>query len=216
MEMQHFTQTVQKYAGSSDELAERASESTLEVLGALVTKSDQRALARQLPSPLSEAIQRSSPDQTFDLETFYDRIEVGESVEGALQLEHAQAVCQALAQTVDSEMRTRLARHLPEEYEHLFEPRKVPAAKPRRHRDVAEDTRKLSSGRPGSSKPLSEASSGAAHSNSVAESSNPRGDRKLSTGHGSPHEGRDLATGRPDGQVVPPEEREESADTSEE
>ncbi len=214
MEMQSFTTIVQKHSGSSDELAERAAESTVEVLGQLLIRSDQRALARQLPAPLADAVQRHRPNGTFELETFYDRIEVGEEVEGALQLEHAQAVCQALAETVDSEMRTRIVNHLPDGYEHLFDVREIPAARRRRQRKSSENSNKLSSGRPGSSKPLSEAQSGAAHSNSVVESENPRGDRKLSTGQGSPHEGRDLATGRPDGQV-PADPREEHSESTE-
>ncbi len=201
MELSHFLEHVKKHAGTSEEVAREASDQTLEVLGELLTESTQHAVARELPDELAEALQRCRPDGDFGLEEFYERIQLREEPPGGYNVEHAQAVCMGMSETLDDETRTRLQNSVPDEYRELFEPREIDEIqRAERHGSREADDRKLSSGRPGSSRPLSEAK-GSAHSDSVVNADEPRASRKLASSHGSPHEGRDLSTGRPDGDV---------------
>ena len=207
MQMSQFISAVQKHSGSSEAVARRAAINTLEVFGQLLLKADQEAVAEQLPDELAEAIQRHKSDQTFELEEFYDRIDVKHEAGKSFQIEHAQAVLEAMAELMDKETRRRIIKHLPDEYGELVTPRDIKEVHGPEHH-VTEEGNKMSTGRPGSSHPLSEATSDA-HTHSVARSDNPHGGRKLSTGHQSPNEGHDLATGRPDGKFVPPPGEEE-------
>ena len=200
MQLREFLEAVRRRAGSTESDARVASKKTLEVFGELLTRADREAVAEQLPRSLANALQRGEPGRDFDLDTFYERVVVDDGAEQGFQLEHAQAVCAALAELVDAEVRKRLQAHLPEEFRELLQPREIPELeqKPRRQ-DIEQNARKLSTGRPGGSRPLNEAK-GAGHSNSVAKSDNPRGGRKLSTSSGAPNEGHDLATGSPPGE----------------
>ena len=208
MDMQDFLASVQKHAGSSEKVARRAAIKTLEVFGQLLTRAEQRAVANQLPDELAEAVQRHNPGRDFDIDEFYNRIQIKHDAAKSFQMEHAQAVMETLANWVDYETRTRLTRHLPDAYGELLSPREIQEVHGPDRYVTRDKGRKLSSGKPGSKNPLNEATSDA-HSNSVARSGNPYGERKLSTGKPSPNEGHDLATGRPDGKFVPPKDEVE-------
>jgi uncharacterized protein (DUF2267 family) len=208
MQMERFLSAVQKHSGSSEEVARRASIDALEVFGQLLLKTDQKAVADELPDELADAIRRHQPGRTFGVEELYDRIEVKHDASKSFQIEHAQAVLEALGRLIDKETRRRIVKHLPEEIGELVTPRDIKEVHGPEHHVTEESGRKMSTGKPGSSHPLSEGTSDA-HSNSVANADNPHGARKLSTGRQSPNEGHDLATGRPDGKFVPPEEEQE-------
>lgn len=197
MDMQSFLATVQKYAGSAEAVAERAARKTLEVLGELLTHRDREVLARDLPDDLREPLFARSNGSGFDRDTFYEKVIVQENANRSFHLEHAQAVCTAVTETVDSETAQRVRTRLPDSIAELFEPRDIPTAD-RSRRDVGAGSRKLSSGRPGSSRPISEADSKVGHRNSVVSRDNPHGNRKLSTGQGA----RDLASGKAAGDVA--------------
>lgn len=200
MELGEFLEAVRRHAGSSQKDARKASKKTLEVFGELLTRADREALAEQLPRSLSNALQRGEPGREFEIDDFYERIVIEDDAEQGFQLEHAQAVLVALGELVDVETRKRLQAHLSDEYAELLEPRDVPEVeRKRRAADVEENGRKLSTGKPGSSRPLNEARGGG-HTDSPAQTETPREDRKLSTGKGGPNEGHDLATGTPPGE----------------
>ena len=198
MNDEQFILAVQRHAGDDEEVARRAAHKTLEVFGELLTEPDQKTLAEALPDELAEAIRVRKPDESYEVDEFYRRVDIEHDQTTGFQVEHAQAVLAALADLVDRETRIRLQKHLPDGYGPLLEPREIPEYDgSKHHEDSRNESRKLSSGRPGSRQPLSEATSDA-QSDSVVESDNPHGDRKLSSGSESPNEGHDLATGRPD------------------
>lgn len=197
MNYEQFILAVQRHAGDGEEVARRAAEKTLGVFGELLTESDQKALADELPDTLADAIQTRRAGESYNLDEFYRRIDIGHDQSAGFQVEHAQAVLAALADVLDRETRVRLQKHLPDEYKPLLEPREIPEYDGSQHHDSRTEARKLSTGKPGPEHPISEAESDA-QSGSVVESENPHGDRKLSTGKSSPNEGHDLATGKPD------------------
>lgn len=193
MELDEVLETVRHRAGSTEKDALRASKQTLEVLGALLTRADREALADQLPRSLANALRRRDPGEDFGLDQFYEEVLVDEEGKKGFQIEHAQAVCAALAELVDGETNKRLKAHLPEEFQELLEPREIPEIreKPRGH-DIDKNGRKLSTGRPGSSRPLAEARGGG-HAESLASRENPHAGRKLSSGAVSPNDGSDFS-----------------------
>lgn len=200
MELGAFLELVCRHAGSSQQDARRASKKTLEVFGELLTRADREATAEQLPRSLSNALRRGEPGQQFEIGEFYDRIVIEDDADQGFEVEHAQAVLVALGEMVDHETRKRLQAHLEEEYADLLEPKEIPEVDRRRRGDDIEETRStLSTGKPGSSRPLNEAD-GDGHPDSPANTDSPRESRKLSTGEGGPNEGHDLATGTPPGE----------------
>lgn len=200
MELGEFLEAVRRHAGSSQKDARQASKKTLEVFGELLTRGDREALVEQLPRSLANALQRGEPGLDFEIEEFYDRIVIEDEAEQGFQLEHAQAVLVALGELIDTETRKRLQAHLDDAYAELLEPREIPEIERKRRTDDNEENgRKLSTGKPGSSRPLNEARGGG-HRNSPARTDSPREHRKLSSGKGGPNEGHDLATGKPPGE----------------
>ncbi len=115
--------------------------------------------------------------------------------------EHAQVVCQVLSEAVGVEGRQHLRVHLPRAMADLFTPRATSSPPPTHihpHHVEPGEGRTLASGRPGSTNPLSGATS-AAHRDSIARSDDPHADTKLSSAHGLSAEQHNetLAGGRP-------------------
>lgn len=182
--------------------AERAVEATLRVLAERLDEADARAVARQLPPRLASLMRADEHGAEFGLADLYDRVARLEGVNRSFAAEHAQVVCQVLCDYLDDEGRKHLRVHVPPEIADLFTPR-PPAAPLRaedrpRHRAPPGSGRTLASGRPGSSRPLSEAD-GWAHTDSVVRSADPYADRKISSARGTTQEveGETLATGKP-------------------
>lgn len=167
MQMSQFIQAICKHSGSSEKAARRAATKTLEVFGELLTDTDRKAVSRQLPSELADAIATGRSGREFGIDEFYERINVRKGAARGFQIEHAQAVCAALADALDYETRIRLQNHLSEEFARLLEPRDIPGVQNGSRRETSHSGRKLSTGRPGSTNPINEAG-GIAHRNSVA------------------------------------------------
>ena len=203
MTYEQFILAVQRHAGDDQQIARRAAHVTLEVFGELLSEADQGALADQLPDELAGDVGARPAEEAYALDEFYRRLDIEHDQSVGFQIEHAQAVLAALVDLIDRETRVRLQKHLPEQFQPLLEPREIPEHDgSKHHEDSRTESRKLSTGKPGSAHPLNEAE-GDAQSDSVATSDNPHGDRKLSSGSDSPNEGHDLATGKPDPE--PPE-----------
>ena len=192
METDAVIQTIRGRTGLDEEAALGAAAATLQTLGELLSAKDRKHFGKKLPEAMERYLNNSKADQAFDLDTLYARVAQREGVAMGFGMEHAQAVCQALAQHASKDDRVFLQRRLPDAFEVLFEPPGVKSVSPRHEEGPgsAETTPREtpeqgvnSPGRP-------------VHSGSVAATHNPHGDRKLSTGHGSPNKGRDLATGR--------------------
>lgn len=182
-------------------LADRASailaaEATLEALGECLPAVDAHDLAAALPPALSGAVQRTGRHGAMTAEQLFERVSRQEEVRLGLAVEHAEAVCEALAEQLEPELRTRLQLHLPGQLAALFSPRRFENADPPPHQPGSGRGHTLASGRPGSAHPLSEAAPPGAQHDSVVATENPHSDSKLSSGH-APAGAETLATGHP-------------------
>ncbi len=178
------------------EEAERAIRATVEVLGDRLPLIDVAPVASELPREIAARLERAPHGQDLSAEELYQRVAEREGIALGLARERAQVVCKELAEILPKEARAHLVLHAPPDVAALFEPSRGwgdapprPHAKPRRTRGLAE-------ARPGSRRPLSETRPHG-HAHSIAESDNPHGDSKLSSGSTSAEEeGDTFARGR--------------------
>lgn len=207
MRYEHFLEEVREHTGvDSTSQALRIARITLRVLGEALLEHDRQNVAAGLPDPLARALTAGPSGKRVTARSFYDRIARREGVRPGFGLEHAQVVCQALTHTLRDETLLYLESRLPPDLAELFVDRRsahgsIPVVRPH-HRNETETIRgrTLATGRPGSSRPLSEARPDNAHSESVIKSANPHGDRKISSSHTGEEalpEGDTMATGRP-------------------
>lgn len=134
-----------------------------------------------------------------DLASFYERVAHREGYELGVALEHAQCVCRALAEALGEDGRRQLVSHLPDALGELFALPPSPAPHtPVASTGVEQHPRTLAEGRTGSSRPLAEARPELAHTHSVAKTSSPHADTKLSSSTGTTQEREDetLALGK--------------------
>jgi uncharacterized protein (DUF2267 family) len=217
MNLDLLLETAMARAGIEDrDRATRASEAVVEVLAECLPGGDAADLAEALPAPLAAAARRARQHRPVDVAELFQRVSSAEEVRYGLAIEHGEAVCEALGQHLDPELRARLQRHLAAEWAALFEPRTNSSPEPSPddadawHGTPPGQGHTLASGRPGSRHPLSEAAPPAAQSGSVVASSNPHADRKLSTATAAP--AADLATGRPGSEESLADARDERKD----
>lgn len=194
---ERLLQEVAARAGlSSREATESAVAATLETLGERLLPLDASFVASELTEPLARMVRsRSSPGE-FDLPDFYARVARREGVAPGFGREHATVVCQALAELLPEETSFHLRQRLPGGFAELLQPRPE-LARPAHLHPIETRPSTLSSGRPGSQRPLSEASSDRAQVDSVARSGNPHAATKLSstTGMSTERDHRTLAEG---------------------
>ncbi len=146
---------------TSPEQARAVAEATLEAVGELLVDRDRLRLAQALPTPFGEALRRGAPGQDFDLEDFYRRVQRREGVAPGFGVEHAQAVCLAIAAALGEELTVYLVRRLPDEFAPLFSRRRFePTAPPDAHHTAPQVAAgfgsTLSTGRFGSRDPVAE------------------------------------------------------------
>jgi uncharacterized protein (DUF2267 family) len=145
---------------TSPEQARAVAEATLEALGEQLFDRDRIRLAEALPAPFGEALRRGAPGQDFGLDDFYRRVQRREGVAPGFGVEHAQAVCLAIAAALGEELTVYLVRRLPDEFAPLFRRRRLePTVPPDAHHApqvAAGYGRTLSTGRFGSRDPLAE------------------------------------------------------------
>ena len=161
--------------------ADAAVASAIDALAQQLGGSDRAFIAAQLPPGLAAAVQRPSPSAALRASDLYAQLATSGEISLGSAVEHAKAACSALAEFVDAEARSLLARRLPPAWAALFSP--VTFAT---ERDVSAGTlpghgHTLATGRPGSRRPLAEAAPSAAQSDSVVTADNPHGDSKLSS-----------------------------------
>lgn len=145
------------FSGRAD--AERAIEATLAAVGERLPDATVGLLAQCLPGPLSRQLLRREHHRDFDLPELYELVSERERVSPGFAREHAQVVCQAVADELDAATLAGLREALPGGIAALFTPRPPSPAPPRPVRHHARRRGTLSEGRPGSSRPLSEAGS---------------------------------------------------------
>jgi hypothetical protein len=136
-----------------------------------------------------------------DFDDLIDGVEWRERTNSSIACEHATAVLEVFARSLDPDARESLSAHLPASIARRLAARSTigTSAGRRPAHDPREPMHTLATGRPGSLHPLSEARPDTAHAESVARSANPHGDTKLSSTHGLTQERlqETLAEGRP-------------------
>jgi uncharacterized protein (DUF2267 family) len=214
MAFENIVQRVQELAPFEDaEQVKGALIATLHVLRQRLTSDDAHWLAQELPLPLADVLLEESYDSDFAVQEFFERVALHERVRSGIAVERVQVVCRALGESLSNEALTRLKGHLPE-YAPLFTPPELTAppdqATVSRKSESRDNTlaggrpggsRPISSSRPGSRRPLSEAHPDRAHTHSVARSSDPHVETKISSARGltQEREHESLATGKAPG-----------------
>jgi uncharacterized protein (DUF2267 family) len=204
MSYEHLVGEVQLRAGfETPEEAERVIAVAARVLGERLLPDEVGPLAASLPDQVAARLRVASYSHDFDVDELYDRVGRGEGAGRGFGREHTQAVCQVLGEALPEAVRTRLQRHLGPAFAALFEPRPVHLAPPRpvhgARAPEAGEGHTLATGRLGSHHPLSEGDGDRAQAESVARSTDPHGDTKLSSSRGLTQERlrETLATGKP-------------------
>jgi uncharacterized protein (DUF2267 family) len=174
--------------------AERTLEVTLRALRSGLDDADALAIAAVLPRRFARILERGVFEAELDEAALDERVRRREHVSPGFAREHAQVVCQLLAERLSGDVLASLHRRTPVT-SRLFEARPEPPEAPphvRRHPSSrAAPRRTLAAGRPGAARPVSEGSAEAAHSGSVARTGSPHEGSKLSSSRGTTQERAD-------------------------
>ena len=163
-------------------IASRAIVATLHVLGERLTDDEASLVAAALPPDLARVIEQREYESDFDAAELYRRVAAIAKASPGDAREQVDVVLRVIADLLSDEARARVMRALPPELRVRFEAESFDPPPP--HGEGLPPARHtLSSGKPGSAHPLSEAHP-AGHRHSVANAPNPHGDRKLSSARG--------------------------------
>jgi uncharacterized protein (DUF2267 family) len=176
---------------SSRARAERAIEATVELIAERLPARDAEALAGRLPARLAALLRKVTAHGDFGVAELFEHVKNREPVGLGAAVEHAQVVCQVLAEALDDEGRQFLHARLPADWAALFVRRETTSLD--RPPGPAGYGNTLATGRPGSRRPLSEAAPPAAQPESLVLADNPHGDDKVSSAPG-PRAGRPIAS----------------------
>jgi uncharacterized protein (DUF2267 family) len=128
MEYKEFVQHVQETAGlDTSQEAVTVIEAVLGTLGELLSPSERRHLAAQLPKPLKDSAQKwvERPPREmmrphrFRLEEFYNRVAARSKVRYPMAVKCSQAVMRALQEAISEGELADIFRELPPEYGEL-------------------------------------------------------------------------------------------------
>jgi uncharacterized protein (DUF2267 family) len=185
MNYDNLIEQVMQTAGlSSLQQAERALRATVSALASCLSAQTRTAWARLLPSDLHLDLMDAPYQAAQTARQVYARVPAGEGVPQPYAMEHAQSVIRELAQLLDDDMRTSLARELPDELAVLLRPQQRgtrPLHAQAQPRQPAGST--LATGRPGAVHPLSESEPHPGQSGSVADWDDSRMEHTLGSGH---------------------------------
>jgi uncharacterized protein (DUF2267 family) len=201
MDYDRFLEQVAARTGlSSRAQVETAVRAVTEALGALVDHAHRDELTAHLPAPLAQMLRGAPSDADADASAFLRRVAGAEHLPAGFAVEHATAILETIGSGLHPSVRRQFASHLPEEMRDWLEPRRGAAPPPPpSHARHHEGGHRLSDGRPGSAHPISESAPRPAHSESVAQSTDPHADTRISSAHGTTQEREqeDLAEGHP-------------------
>jgi hypothetical protein len=165
-------------------------EDVLSLTGAVVgelcrdlPEMDVRALGAAFPML---DLQRGGPRAPSGL-GLIDRVAAREALSHGRAKEAVESVLRSLSELLDDETSARMRKHLPAGLDATFTPRAESALEPSAPAPRALHTTPratLATGRPGSLHPLSEARPERAHTHSIARSTDPHGDTKISSARG--------------------------------
>lgn len=190
--------------------ARLALDASLAALRGSLTDDETAELSSALGPELAAAIGAEPYRGELSLEEFYDRVALYEGMRMGVAIEQAQVVWEALAERLPDSTVQLLREHLPA-LAPLLAPRRLPSVvpSPEHVRPARAPEHTLAAGRPGGSRPLSEAKPDRtrtistarpdrAHDHSVARSEDPHGETKLSGAKGLTQERQQqsLATSR--------------------
>jgi uncharacterized protein (DUF2267 family) len=196
MNEHEFFERVSRHSGLEEgpEL-QRFVSAALRALGEGLTAAEVALLDEELPPRLAESLREVEHGQARDLDSVLTRLCARTGVRPGIGLEQLGIVAETLAEEVRPEVMDPIRRALPWRLGRLFlpppEPREAPAHHDARRRTLAEAPA-------ASSRPLYASGPDAGQSDSVATSSNPHEDTKLSSAHGLTQEREEetLATTR--------------------
>ncbi|HVY48235.1 MAG TPA: DUF2267 domain-containing protein [Minicystis sp.] len=171
---------------------------TLHALSDALTPDEAARCARALPRSLAGALVGRAPPSVRSIAALVAEVAAAAHERDGVAREHAEAVCDVVAEALDAETRALVVRRLGPELGRLFTWRgdeasfeRPPPHGPRRTN--------LAEGRPGSAHPISEAAPVVAHAHSVARNADPHAETKLSSSAGMTQERmrESLAVGAP-------------------
>lgn len=186
--------------------ARSALDATLTALRSALTDEEALALAEEIDAPWASPLRRGCFGGQLPPEEIYRVAAAHEERRLSIATEHVQVVCRVLGGLLSPEARERLIHELPLLAPELEPPEPGAPAGPERLRAPPAAEHTLAAGRPGSSRPLSDARPSPwsladarperAHEHSVARSDDPHHDTKLSSARGltQEREGESLAT----------------------
>ncbi len=122
MQYDQFIREVQTRAHlDNEDQALRAVEATLNTLAERILRSEAEELAAQLPREIGAYLVAGEYAQSFDMEQFYYKVSLRESLGQPLAMMHAHAVMSVVEEAVSpGELRDVLAELPKEDYESLF------------------------------------------------------------------------------------------------
>jgi uncharacterized protein (DUF2267 family) len=153
MDHEAFLDRVQRWGAMTRQEAELAISATLGALRDTLPDAEADALARDLSPPLAHLMRGRAQAARLGANEFYKRVSRYEGVPTRFAIEHAQAVCQAMASVLSPSCISSLARAAPE-LAPLFE---VPDRESHPATVLSAHGQTLAEGHPGSDHPLSEA-----------------------------------------------------------
>jgi uncharacterized protein (DUF2267 family) len=154
MDHDTFLNRVKRWGGMPRQReADLAISATLRALREALADDEADALARELSPPLAHIMRSRASLAGFGTKQFYERAAHYEGVSPQFAMEHAQAVCQALASVLPPASVARISHAAPE-LAPLFV---VPDRDSHPLTVFSPDARTLAEGHPGSDHPLSEA-----------------------------------------------------------
>jgi uncharacterized protein (DUF2267 family) len=179
--------------------ARRALTATLASLGERLFEEERKHIVAELSPDIASLLLQRGSAQKASLDAFVASVARRERVRASLAIEHAQIVCAVIAELLLPSTRQVLCKKLPE-LAQLFEVPKQPPAASHDPHQPAGAPHDLAEGRPGGTHPIATSDTTTlAHRHSVARSTDPQADTRLSSARGltQEREDRTLAEGRP-------------------
>jgi hypothetical protein len=150
-----------------------------------------------LVAALGETVVRDAERRPADLAELYDAVQRAAHLSKATAVEVTQIVLGAIGEAIGADARQRLAGELPPPWSDLLEDAHRAAPADRRVGPAIDPTfgHTLATGHPGADAPLFSAGAPAGQADSIAESDDPHGDRKLAGASGPVPRRRTLSEG---------------------
>lgn len=150
--------TMHRTGVDDPEVVQRSIESTIRVLGQRLRPLEKDMLAKLLPDRLARELIHQGYDAPFSVHDFYVRVAEDTGLRLGFAKEHAEVICEIIAEILDDESYEALYQALPTEWMRLMTPYySSRSSRTQRQRNAYNSFRRtLASGRGGSTNPLYE------------------------------------------------------------